>query len=167
MKTVISNTSPIIALSMIGKLNLLWELFDVHITMAVYNELTSSNEVDIGHKELLEAIERGNIKLYKVIDEDIVNKLYGHLHKGEIETIIAAKELDITYVVIDERSARNFAKSLLLKPIGVLGVLMRAKELNKIESVKPYLDILIKNGFRISDKLYKKILEEINEYMLP
>lgn len=166
MKKVISNASPIIGLSMIGKLNLLWELFDVYIARTVYDEITGSNQEGFGHKELKDAIEKGNIKIYEVKDKDIVNKLYGHLHKGEIETIIAAKELDITYVIIDEKSARSFAKSLLLKPLGVLGVLQRAKELDKINSIIPHLDILIKNGFRISDKLYKKLVEESGEELL-
>jgi predicted nucleic acid-binding protein len=43
MKTIISNTSPIIALSMIGKLQLLWELFNrVYVPKAVLQELKSS-----------------------------------------------------------------------------------------------------------------------------
>ena len=92
-----------------------------------------------------------------------MDKLYGHLHKGEIETVIAAREMDIDYVIIDERSARSFAKSFFLKPIGILGILQRAKELEKIDALKPLLDELIASNFRISKKLYSKLLELVDE----
>jgi len=37
MMKVICNTSPILALSMIDKLHLLWDMFDVFIPLEVYN----------------------------------------------------------------------------------------------------------------------------------
>ncbi len=39
MIKAISNTSPIIGLSMIGQLELLWGLFDIYIPQEVYNEV--------------------------------------------------------------------------------------------------------------------------------
>ncbi|MDQ0220713.1 hypothetical protein [Peribacillus cavernae] len=40
MNSIITNTSPIIALSILGKLSLLWELFDkVYVPKAVLQEL--------------------------------------------------------------------------------------------------------------------------------
>lgn len=37
----ICNTSPIIGLSIIGHLELLWELFDIYIPQEVYNEVVN------------------------------------------------------------------------------------------------------------------------------
>lgn len=52
MKTIITNTSPIIALSMINRLSLLWELFDkIYVPEAVFKELTSSLSEKILVKE--------------------------------------------------------------------------------------------------------------------
>lgn len=164
MISIVSNASPIIGLSMLGLLHLLWEMFEVYVPTEVYNEIVvDTPEETFGKNELIEAIKNGYIKLYEVNDKELVNKLYGHLHKGELETIIAAKELQLTYVLIDEKSARSFASSLFLKPIGILGILQRAKELNKIDKLKPYLDILRKNGFRISDNLYIELLKRAAE----
>lgn len=168
MTKVVCNASPIIGLSMLGLLNLLYEMFEVYIAREVYNEILLVGEDDaIGKKELIEAIEKNQIKVYEVKDQNLVNKLYGHLHKGELETIIAAREMELTYVIIDEKSARSFAKTLFLKPIGVLGILQRAKELNKINKLKPYLDILRNNGFRISNKLYYDLLKKMDEDYSP
>ena len=164
MIKVMCNASPIIGLSTLGMLNLLYKMFDVYITEEVYNEIVSGKTEDaIGKKEIEKAINLGQIKIYKVKDHNLVNKLYGHLHKGEIETIIGAKELDLNYVIIDEKSARSLAKNFFLKPIGVLGVLQRAKELNLVEEIKPCIDILRNSGFRISEKLYEDLLKKLGE----
>lgn len=164
MIRVVCNASPIIGLSKIGYLNLLYEMYEVFISNEVYNEILSGEEgSDVGKKELIEAVENDKIRIYEVKDKELVDKLYGHLHRGEIETVIAAREMDIEYVIIDERSARSFAKSFNLNPIGILGILQRAKELDEIASLKPLLDELLANNFRISDKLYSQLLESVGE----
>lgn len=164
MIRVVCNASPIIGLSKIGQLNLLHEMFEIYIPHEVYNEILSGEkDKDTGKEELIEAIENNKIRIYEVKDKELVDKLYGHLHRGEIETVIAAREMGIDFVIIDERSARSFAKSFNLKPIGILGILQRAKELEKIDSLKPLLDDLISSKFRISKKLYSKLLESVGE----
>ena len=164
MIRVVCNASPIIGLSKIGYLNLLYEMYEVFIPNEVYNEILSGEEgSDAGKRELIEAIENDKIRMYEVKDKELVDKLYGHLHRGEIETVIAAREMNIEYVIIDERSARSFARSFNLNPIGILGILQRAKELGKIERLKPLLDELIEKDFRISKRLYDQLLESADE----
>lgn len=77
--------------------------------------------------------------------------------------MVAAKELEIKRVIIDDRSARHFAETMLLRTVGLMGILLLAKEYKKIESVKKYLDILIENGFRMSVKLYNEVLKSAQE----
>jgi predicted nucleic acid-binding protein len=164
MIKVVCNTSPIIGLSSIDKLNLLWEIFETRIPKEVYNEVVSGNETKIsGKKELMKAIEAGKIKIFDVQDQEFINKIYGHLHKGELEVIIGAKEQNVEVVIIDEKSARRFAKDLGLRPIGVLGILKLAKLEGKIDKLKPCLDMLIERKFRISDSLYAKLLMDVEE----
>lgn len=164
MIKVVCNASPIIGLSKIEHLNLLYEMYEVFIPNEVYNEILSGVDgSDAGKRELIEAIENDKIRMYEVKDKELVEKLYGHLHRGEIETVIAAREMDVEYVIIDERSARSFARSFNLNPIGILGILQRAKELGKIERLKPLLDELIEKDFRISKRLYDQLLESADE----
>lgn len=160
-RKIVCNSSPIIGLSIICRLDLLWQLFDeVIISEAVYND-NIKNETGI--VELEKAIIQKNIFVYKVKNNGLVQQLYGKLHYGEIETIVAAKELNIKYVVIDEKAARNLAEAMSLKPIGIVGVLLLAKKKNKINEIKPYLDILVSRKFRISNKIYKLALQEAGE----
>jgi predicted nucleic acid-binding protein len=73
--------------------------------------------------------------------------------------------MGINVVLIDERSARNLAETLLIRPLGVLGLLIlrKAKYSGRINRVKPMLDLLIKYKFRISAELYNKTLKELGE----
>lgn len=166
MSRIITNTSPIIALTMIRKVHLLWELFaEVYIPKAVIKELTeSTNALDYGRQEIMEAIELGKVIPYSIQDEVMVQRMYGKLHAGELETIIGGKELEIDFVLIDEIAARNMAKNFFLTPIGTLGILRLAKAQKKVERVKPYIDFLMANDYRIGKTLYEQILKSENEW---
>jgi len=128
MKEAVCNSSPIIGLSLIGQLSLLWKLFDkVYITEEVYNEIVDDKLLKLGSKELKNAVEDKKISIYSVQNKELVNQLYGRLHKGELEVIVAAKELEIKRVIIDDKSARYFAESMMLKTVGLLGLLLLQK----------------------------------------
>lgn len=55
--------------------------------------------------------------------------------------MIAAKELGIQDVILDDLSARKLAETFLLQPVGTLGMLLLAKEENVLSEIKPYLVI--------------------------
>jgi predicted nucleic acid-binding protein len=52
MTKVVCNASPIIGLAVLGKLNFLWELFEVVIPAEVYESsfLTANFGLDVGYK---------------------------------------------------------------------------------------------------------------------
>ncbi len=165
MIKVICNSSPIIGLSVIGKLNLLWEIFDeVIIPKEVYREVVEANlQNNYGSKELEKAVNQGKITVYNIKNKTLVDDLYGKLHRGELEVIVAARELKVTDVVIDEKAARNFAEAMLLQSIGIIGVLIIGKKKGKIAEIKKYLDSLIRSNYRISRKLYENALRKAEE----
>lgn len=165
MIKVICNSSPIIALSFIGKLNLLWEIFDeVMIPKEVYREVVEANpSSNYEAKELEKAVDEGKIMVYNIKNQKLVDDLYGKLHRGELEVIVAARELKVTDVIIDEKAARSFAEAMLLQSIGIIGVLIIAKKKGEISEIKKYLDLLIKSNYRISKKLYENALRKAEE----
>lgn len=164
MIKVICNASPIIGLIGIGQLNLLWELFDeVLISEAVYDELLAGNRA---HETslIMGTINDGHIKVIRVRGKDTVNLLYGKLHLGELETIIGAKEdPSIDFAIIDEKAARTFATTMLVNTLGILGILIHAKSKGIIDTVRPYMDKLIQNNYRVSNALYDQVLKKVNE----
>jgi predicted nucleic acid-binding protein len=50
-----------------------------------------------------------------------------------------------------------------INTVGTIGILLSAKQKGLLSAVKPSLDILIRNDFRISDILYRQILERSEE----
>ncbi|CAI9391317.1 DUF3368 domain-containing protein [Niallia sp. Sow4_A1] len=83
--------------------------------------------------------------------------------KGELEVIVGAKELGVSIVIIDEKSARNFAETLMLKPLGLFGILKLAKQKEMINEIKPLIELLVSKKFRISEKLISQLLMEVGE----
>jgi predicted nucleic acid-binding protein len=56
-------------------------------------------------------VESGKISIYSIKDEVLSRKILCRMHKGEVETIVGGNELGVNFVLIDERTARNVAKS--------------------------------------------------------
>ena len=161
---VICNSSPFIGLAILNIVHVLWDIFDeVIVPTAVFTEITKNGRNHIGKIELEGAISEGKIHIYSVKDELFVNRFLGKLHRGELEVISAAKELDAQYLLLDDKAARTLAETLLLEPSGLIGLLKILKLTNKIDSIKPYLDKLIENGYWISKKLYNELLKDVGE----
>lgn len=164
MNQAVCNSSPIIALSSIKKLTLLTELFQhVYIPQAVHAEVLNTDNHAVGGTEVQAMLETDCFSIYKVKNVEAVHRLYGKLHFGEIEVIMAAKELSISDVILDDLPARKLAETFLLQPIGTLGILLLAKKEGVITVLKPLLDELIDKNFRVSRKLYEQILKFVDE----
>lgn len=93
----------------------------------------------------------------------MVKSMYGKLHFGELEVIVATKELGLHLAIIDEKAARKMASEFLIDTIGILGILILAKQNQLLSCVKPDIDKLRMNGYRISDELYEQLLEKAGE----
>ena len=157
--TVISDTSALTNLIKIEQLEILEEVFEtIIIPNAVYEELA---QVPI-NKEIIELEDW--ISTQEISDRDFFNELIQVLDKGESEAIALARELEPDYLLIDEKRGRQIAEQYKIKKIGIIGVLIRAKQKSLLENVKPTLDLLIeKADFFISDQLYRDVLYQQNE----
>lgn len=85
------------------------------------------------------------------------------LDEGEAEAIVLALEINASLILIDDREARLQAKRLGLRVTGTLGILLRAKKLGLIKSLREELDKLKGTGFRISKNLEEEILKAAGE----
>jgi predicted nucleic acid-binding protein len=86
------------------------------------------------------------------------------LDDGEAAAIALALELDIRQILMDERDGRTKAKALGLQPVGVLGILLRAKRDGDLSSIEPAAHALRQEaGFFIAEDLLDAILVEAGE----
>ncbi len=156
---VVSDSSPLISLAILKKLDLLDQLFDdIYVPNSVYDEITLQTKP---HFKELQTFAANRIK--RVQNQLAVQFLQKELDIGEAEAIVLAKELNISDVLIDEYKGRKIASANGLSPIGTIGVLIQAKRSGLIKAIKPELDKLVANHRRISQDLYDKALELANE----
>jgi len=159
---VVSNTSPITNLAAVEQLDLLRQLYGtVLIPQAVYGELIAGGGGQPGAREVqtLEWIETR-----AVTDHALVTALQIELDNGEAEAIALTKELAADLLLLDERRGRAVAARLDLRFVGLLGVLIEAKQKGTIPAVKPVLDdLMAKAGFWISQRLYVRVLQAAGE----
>ena len=155
---VVADSSCLIGLAQINLFHLLRELFsEVYIPYAVYDEVVIKGEGEAGSKEKEDGIKDGWILKKAVNDDMAVSALTTILGKGEAEVIVLCKELGRDYALIDERTARNISELLNVNTLGVLGIIDLAIEKGFSIDKKKAIDKLKDLGFRISDKLYKKM----------
>lgn len=157
----VSDTSPIMNLAAIGRLDLLERIYGhVHIPQAVFNELTSIDRDEIPNL-LLDSFPF--IETARVTDIALVSQLVDSLHMGEAEAITLAVERHAGILLIDERDGRKAATSHGVKVRGLLGVLTEAKQRNIIGQIQPLMDELLNVGFWIGAPLYSRVLEYAGE----
>ena len=156
---VISNSSVIIALARICRLDLLEKLFGkILVPETVWKEITVEGR--LGSEKIVKAnfirVERArNMRLVALLEEFV--------DTGEAEAIVLALERNADLLLVDDRDARNLAKKLGLQVMGTLGVIALAKYNGLISKAKPIIDKLVESGFWISRRLLEEFLRELNE----
>lgn len=159
---VVSDTSPVLNLARIGRLELLPLLYgEVLIPSAVYEELTTSK------RELPPAIDLAAqpwLIVATARNQNRVRELREDLDAGEAEAIVLAIERGADLLLVDERRGRRTATAAGLTVTGLLGVVARAKQAGLIELAKPVLDELIHIArFWIGPELYAEVLAALDE----
>ncbi len=154
---LISNSSPLIALSTLEKLDILKTLFgNIIIPEAVYDEVFTRGFDKVSVP--------GFLAIEKISDKNLMVSLEMQIGYGESEVIALALERKITRVLIDDKQARKIAENLGLKVMGTLGVLILAKEKQLIKDIKPLvLELIEKINFRIDRNVLNKALRLVNE----
>jgi predicted nucleic acid-binding protein len=150
LEIVIADTSSLILLSKIGEIELLHACYStVNITRQIANEFGESLP--------------DWIKVHEVSKKSIQKTLEQLVDTGEASAIAYAFENPDCTIILDDRLARRLAKSLGFKVTGTLGVIVKAKKLGLIVSVKPILAKIAETDFRITPELVSKILDLTGE----
>ena len=161
---VVSNTSPILNLAIIGQLNLLRLQFsEVLIPSAVLQELKVDSELP-GVEPIRLALQHNWVHPVELSNPAVARALKRDLDNGEAEAIALSLQLGLTTVLIDEHDGRAVAKAMGLTPVGALGVLLRAKRTGNLDSVATAARALQDQaGFFIAVDLFTSILREAGE----
>ncbi len=162
---VISDTTPLISLLKINRLNLLEKLFgSVQIPKGVFAELTDNP------KFIVEAEKISNCSFIQVIDQidesyvSLLRRSTG-LDLGESEAIYLSDTKKADLLLMDEVRGREVATRMGIKIMGTIGILGLAYEDSIIshQEIKNAIDVLRDSGRHISERLYEQLLKMIGE----
>lgn len=149
-KIIISDTSCLIGLERLGKLELLHDLYgEVFITPVVereYRQPLPDWVITVPVRNLEKQHE-----FALIVDE------------GEASAIALAFEIRNCTLILDDGKGRRLAAKLGLTVQGTLGVGLEAKKVGLLESVSSFIRQLRQVGFRISPELEQDTLRQADE----
>jgi len=165
MSLVISNTSPLTNLAVIGRLDLVRDqLQTVGVPKAVWQEMLA-----LPHREarssLLAAREAGWLCVTAVAQPALATSLrLAGLDEGESEAIALAVETAGPWLLIDEKKGRAAARRLGVPVAGALAIVATARRCGAILSAKIEIDRLRgEAGFFISGEVERHTLRLAGE----
>lgn len=161
MRKVVVNTTPLIALSHVGQLDILRKLYgEITIPEAVYRELSVKTK-----STCKKAVDSSLcwIRVEKIKNQMAKSMYKTQLHDGEVEVMILSLEIGADVVIIDDANAKKHAKYLGLPVTGTLGILIKAKQEGYVYELKPILRQMVENGIYISPKLIEMCLKQVGE----
>lgn len=161
MSIAVANASPLIALAKIKRFSLLKLLFrEIVVPDAVWEEVVVRGTGKPGAELSVAAQQEGWLRRQSVTDTLAVTVLRGTVGSGEAEAIVLARELNATWVLLDDDLARAHAHRIGLKTKGTAGILLAAYRAGFLDDLKAGLDELRTQGFRLSDRIYNAVLAE-------
>ena len=155
-RAIVADAGPLIALARIGRMELLSGLFEqVLIPEAVREELKPDSDRP-GACELRLALAPG--KWLKTRKLRAHKPLGSMLDAGENQAILLALQVKAP-LLIDDLKGRRVGIAAGLPVIGTGRILIEAKKKGLIEEISPVLEQLAEAGYRISERLVKRLLE--------
>ena len=174
-RVVIADAGPLIALASIGKLDLLPRLFgSVSITTQVAQELITGGPFpDSGVLQAaLSQTWLSNVNIADLLPDDWLDQcktlmnLY-QIDMGESSAMVLAgyaqAQGDTPLLVMDDFRGRVAVQHARISMIGTAGLLLLAKQVAAIPSVKPLLLAMRQNGYFLSDRLIEVTSRQAGE----
>jgi predicted nucleic acid-binding protein len=157
---VVSNTSPLILLAKIQRLDLLSLLYaQILIPEGVLTEVSAKRGAETD--TIQNAV--GRFLVATPVDPKIESVIPGTLGKGERSAIALALTAKADLIILDDKEARTIAASRGLKVTGTIGVLVEARSNGLFQSLRGELDRLVESGMWINEAFYHRLLSEFQE----
>lgn len=155
---LVSNTGPLIALSLVKRIEILSKLYkQVMIPVEVRNELVASQH------EARRLILPPWVQTRK-LPNDPDPLLAATLDKGEAAVIHLARHVTADEVLLDERKGRKVARAVYgLNVVGTAGILVLAKQVGLIDNVRCLLQEMKSQGYWIHEDIVSAAVSAVDE----
>jgi len=127
MRVAVSNSGPLIHLTLAGLLDYVFKLFDlIIIPPQVYDEIIIKGK-EQGHSDayiLERAIKNKKIQVRTVKQSNSTITSF-KLHEAEINAILLSLQSNTDTILLDDEEARIYARKLGIRVSGTLGILIK------------------------------------------
>ncbi len=156
----VTNSTVIIFLAKIRKLELLNIFDNLFTTDTIKEEILQGKEIPDVERNILEKFFEERIKL-----ENPKEELDLDVESGEKSAISLCAGKEVDFFLSDDKKARNTAEFLSIKTLGTLGIILlnlKHKNINKTDS-KKVVQLLVQNSYYITTDIYSKVIEMIDD----
>jgi len=158
---VVSNSSPLIALARIGRLNLLASFYKrILIPAEVQHEVTVTGRGLPGAEEVRSASWIEVISQKSPAHPSLAWACQ-HLGAGERASILLAKSLEADLVLLDDWKARRVAQDAGLSVAGCLGILEAGARRGLVPELRQVYIDLLRQGIRFDIRLLQDSLARL------
>lgn len=158
---IVADTSPLIALAKLQHLHLLdGEFSGVHVPLTVLSEAT--RDLQRSDARLIRDFAAQHVIVHDEEDNEFCQQLRQTLDEGEVQALNLARQLQCG-VLLDELLGRKVAHSYQIPVVGVLGILLKARQSGAIPTLAPLISALQAQDYRLSGALVQKVLEAADE----
>jgi hypothetical protein len=163
---VVSDTTPLLYLARVGRLDLLCELYvEVVVPQTVWAELVEARP-DAPGVDVVRAAAWLRVVADVSAPVDVADVL-AEIDAGEAAAIAVALDRDADLLLIDDAAGRRAAGELGVAVRGTLGVLVSAKAAGALDAVAPVISALLGEGFRASEAVVEQALRASGESPTP
>lgn len=162
---VVSDTTPLISLLKINRLDLLEKLFgEVLIPQAVFDELTIDERFQLEANQIRQK-KFISVKPVNVPESVSILKRATGLDQGESEAIVLTDELKADILLMDEAKGRSVSAQMGFSVMGTIGILMAAYEEKELMSdeVRECVNGLQRAGRHIGQRHYQLLLNRLKD----
>jgi predicted nucleic acid-binding protein len=147
---IISDTTCLIGLTNIGRLDILQQLFGVVIVTP-----------EVAEEYALQLPEWISVKA--VFDTSKTAAFNSYVDLGESSALALATETENALVIVDDKRANLFARRIGVETIGTLTILIRAYIDGIIQDIYSIVDELLQVGFRLPADTKERIRKRLEE----
>jgi len=160
MPKCVVDASPLIALGLVGRIDLLESMFDAMVVpLGVAEEINAGGNNDPARLWL-----SGPGSRYVAQSIGVHPAVAGwDLGKGESEVLSWGYSLKDHTVILDDSAARKCAKSLGIQCRGTLGLLIMAKRQGLLDAVSPILNAMETSGIWMHSALIDAVKKSVGE----
>lgn len=160
-RSLVCDTTLLLYLGRIGQADLLPALFEPIVVPEVV-----VSELDMGRLVRRDSINPRRLNWITTVpvpQSDMDALPPNRLGIGERAVIAYARSHSAYLAGLDDHQARQLAERIGLTVVGTIGVLLKAKQASLIPAIRPPLDAVQSEGFRLGIDLYQDVLRLAGE----